>query len=189
MIFVETPVRGAFCIDIERREDERGFFGRVFCEREFGANGLVGRFVQINNSLSAHAGTLRGLHYQLAPRSETKVVRCIQGALFDVVLDLRKSSPTFGKSFGVELTSENRRMMYIPKGCAHGFLTLKSNTEALYLVDEEYAPELERGIRFDDPRFAVAWPTVPSFVSEKDRRHPDFDEGWHLAEHGAGERH
>ena len=181
MIFTETPLTGAYLIDLEKRGDERGFFARAFCEREFASHGLVTHFVQINNSLSARQGTLRGMHYQLAPKAETKVVRCIRGALHDIILDLRDASPTFGQSFGAELTAENHRMMYVPKGFAHGFFTLADDTEALYLVDEFYAPESERGIRWDDPRFAIRWPAQPNVISDKDRNFPDFDPAWHLA--------
>jgi dTDP-4-dehydrorhamnose 3,5-epimerase len=180
MIFTETPIEGAFLVDLEKRGDERGFFARAFCEREFAAHGLAARFVQINDSLSARRGTLRGMHYQLAPRAETKVVRCIRGALHDVILDLRRGSPTFGRSFGAELSAENRRMMYVPKGFAHGFVTLADDTEALYLVDEPYAPEQERGVRWDDPRFGIRWPIPPVVLSDKDRAHRDFDPAWHL---------
>jgi dTDP-4-dehydrorhamnose 3,5-epimerase len=178
--FIETPIAGTFLVDLDRREDARGFFARAFCEREFASHGLVSRFVQVNDSLSVARGTLRGVHYQLAPKAETKLIRCVRGALFDVVLDLRRGSPTFGRSFGAELTAENRRMMYVPKGLAHGFLTLADDTEAFYLVDELYAPEQERGIRWNDPRFAIEWPFTPSVVSEKDQAHRDFDPGWHL---------
>lgn len=177
MIFHETSVCGVYLIDLERRGDERGFFARVFCEREFAARRLVTRFVQVNNSLSPERGTLRGMHYQLPPRAETKIVRCVQGALWDVALDLRPESPTFGKWFGTELTADNRRMMYVPKGCAHGFLTLQPNTEVLYLVDEFYAPELERGVRWNDAQFGIKWPCVPTVLSQKDERHPDFKLG------------
>lgn len=180
MMFTETPLRGAFLVDLERRGDERGFFARAFCEREFAAQGLATRFVQVNDSLTAQRGTLRGMHYQLAPKAETKLVRCVRGALYDVVLDLRRDSPTFGRSFGAELTADNRRMMYVPKGFAHGFVTLTDDVEAIYLVDEFYAPEHERGIRWDDPRFGIAWPIRPVVVSDKDRAHPDFDPAWHL---------
>ena len=135
------------------------------------------QFVQVNNSLSARKGTLRGMHYQLAPKAETKVVRCIRGALYDVILDLRQGSPTFGQSFGAELSAENRRMMYVPKGFAHGFFTLTDDTEAFYFVDEFYAPERERGIRWDDPRFAIAWPAQPAVLSEKDRGLPRLRSG------------
>jgi dTDP-4-dehydrorhamnose 3,5-epimerase len=180
MIFTETPIAGAFLIDLEPRGDERGFFARFFCEREFGAHGLSTHFVQANNSLSARRGTLRGMHYQLAPKAETKVVRCLRGALFDIVLDLRKGSPTFGKSFGAELSADNRRMMYVPKGFGHGFVTLTDDTEALYLVDEFYSPEHERGVRWDDPKFGIQWPVAPVVMSDKDRSYRDFDAAWHL---------
>jgi dTDP-4-dehydrorhamnose 3,5-epimerase len=180
MIFTETPLRGAYLIDLEKRGDDRGFFARAFCEREFGALGLATRFVQVNNSLSAQRGTLRGMHYQLAPKAETKVVRCVRGSLHDVVLDLRPGSPTFGRSFGAELSAENRRMMYVPKGCAHGFVTLTDDTEAVYLVDEFYSPEHERGVRWNDPRFSIPWPIEPRVLSDKDRNARDFDPAWHL---------
>jgi dTDP-4-dehydrorhamnose 3,5-epimerase len=180
VIFTETPIHGAYLIDLEKRGDDRGFFARAFCENEFGAHGLVTRFVQVNNSLSAQRGTLRGMHYQLGPKAETKLVRCIRGALWDVVLDLRPDSPTFGRSFGAVLTAENRRMMYVPKGFAHGFITMADDTEAFYFVDEFYAPDRERGVRFDDPKFAIEWPIAPVVISDKDRSHRDFDPAWHL---------
>jgi dTDP-4-dehydrorhamnose 3,5-epimerase len=181
MIFTETPIPGAFLIDLEKRGDDRGFFARAFCEKEFAAHGLVTRFVQVNNSLTGQAGTLRGMHYQLAPRAETKVVRCIRGALYDVILDLRTGSPTFGQSFGAELSAENRRTMYVPRGFAHGFVTLTDDAEAFYFVDEFYAPERERGVRWNDPRFAIAWPSAPTVLSDKDRSWRDFDPSWHLS--------
>ncbi len=184
MIFTETPLQGAFLVDIEKRGDSRGFFARAFCEREFAARGLVSRFVQANDSLSVQKGTLRGMHYPLPPRAETKMVRCIAGALWDVILDLRPGSRTFGQSFGAELSAENRRMMYVPKGFAHGLVTLADDTEAYYLVDEFYSPEHERGIRWNDPRFAIAWPVDPVVLSDKDRDHRLFDPAWHL---GAGQ--
>jgi dTDP-4-dehydrorhamnose 3,5-epimerase len=181
MIFNETPLKGAFVIDLEKRGDERGFFARAFCEKEFGAQKLCTKFVQVNNSLSAQRGTLRGMHYQLGAKAETKLVRCIKGALLDVILDLRKDSPTFGQSYSAELTAENRRMMYVPKGFGHGFITLADNTEAFYFVDEFYAPEAERGVRWNDPKFALNWPMEPVVLSDKDRAHRDFDPKWHLA--------
>ena len=180
MIFAETPISGAFVIELEKRGDDRGFFARAFCENEFTAHGLASRFVQVNNSLSSFKGTLRGMHYQLAPKAETKLVRCIRGALYDVILDLRKSSPTFGRSFGAELSGENRKMMYVPKGFAHGFITLEDDTEAFYFVDEFYAPAYERCVRWDDPRFAIQWPQQPAVISDKDRNQKDFDPAWHL---------
>jgi dTDP-4-dehydrorhamnose 3,5-epimerase len=182
MIFSETPLKGAFLIDLEKRGDDRGFFARAFCEKEFAAQGLAGRFVQINDSLSAFKGTLRGMHYQLAPKGETKLVRCVRGALHDVILDLRPGSATFGQHFGADLTAENRRMLYVPKGFAHGFVTLVDDTEAFYLVDEFYAPEQERGIRWNDPRFKISWPVAPAVLSDKDRAHRDFDPAWHLGQ-------
>lgn len=180
MIFEETPLKGAFTIELEKRGDDRGFFARVFCVNEFAEHDLSTRFVQVNNSRSAQKGTLRGMHYQLAPKAETKLVRCIHGALYDMILDLREGSPTFGQSFGAELSADNRRMMYVPKGFAHGFLTLTEDAEALYFADEFYAPELERIVRFDDPRFGIEWPAAPVVMSEKDKGAPDFDPAYHL---------
>jgi dTDP-4-dehydrorhamnose 3,5-epimerase len=181
MKFTQTPLPGAYLIDLEKRGDDRGFFARVFCENEFGQHQLVRHFCQLNNSLSAQKGTLRGMHYQLAPRAETKVVRCIRGALYDMILDLRDGSPTFGQSFGAELSAENRRMMYVPKGFAHGFLTLLDDTEAFYFVDEFYSPERERCIRYNDPKFDLNWPAAPAVVSDKDKNQTNFDPAWHLA--------
>lgn len=180
MKFTETPLAGAWIIELEKRGDERGFFARTYCTREFAEHGLTTSFVQVNDSLTADRGTLRGMHYQLPPAAETKIVRCIRGALYDVMLDLREDSPTFGQSFGVELTAENRVMAYVPKGFAHGFITLEDATEAFYLVDEYYAPELERGVRWDDPKFDLKWPIEPVVLSDKDRSHPDFDRAYHL---------
>ncbi len=180
MLFTPTPLAGAYLIDLEKKGDDRGFFARAFCENEFKQHNLVSHFCQVNNSLSGEKGTLRGMHYQLAPRAETKLVRCIRGALYDLILDLRAGSVTFGRSFGAELSAENRRMMYVPKGFAHGFLTLAADTEAFYFVDEFYSPEHERGIRYDDPRFDLRWPAMPCIISEKDRGHRDFDPEWHL---------
>jgi dTDP-4-dehydrorhamnose 3,5-epimerase len=181
MIFSATPIPGTYLIDLAKRGDERGFFARAFCATEFIAHGLVSQFVQANNSFSALQGTLRGMHYQLAPKAETKLIRCIRGALYDVVLDLRRDSPTFGGSFGVELTAENRRMIYVPKGLAHGFITLTDETEAFYFVDEFYTPECERGVRWNDPRFNLSWPIAPVVLSDKDAAQRDFDPAWHLS--------
>jgi dTDP-4-dehydrorhamnose 3,5-epimerase len=180
MIFTETAIPGAYLIELEKREDQRGFFARAFCEREFSEAGLSSHFVQVNNSHSTLKGTLRGMHYQLAPKSETKLVRCIRGSLFDVILDLRRGSSTFGKTFGAELSAENRMMMYVPKGFAHGFLTLEADTEAFYLVDEFYSPQHERSIRWDDPAFTIKWPQKPAVISEKDQNQKNFDPDWHL---------
>jgi dTDP-4-dehydrorhamnose 3,5-epimerase len=184
VIFEETPLPGVFLIGLERHEDSRGWFARTYCEREFAEHGLVAHFVQVNASSNGARHTLRGLHYQMPPASETKVVRCVRGALWDVVLDLRPDSPTFGRHFGAELSQMNGRMMYVPKQCAHGFLTLEPDTDLIYLVDAFYAPELERGVRWDDPRFAIRWPAAPAVVGTRDREQRDFDPTWHIAAPG-----
>ena len=179
MKFHPTPLHGARTIEPEKRGDERGFFARMFCHNEFAAAGLVSAFVQVNNSLSAKKGTLRGLHYQLAPSAEVKLIRCVRGALYDAIIDLRPDSPSFGKWFGAELTAENRLMMYSPRGFAHAILTLADDTEALYMVSDYYAPQEERGVRYNDPKFGVAWPIEPVEISDKDRSWPDFDPEFH----------
>jgi dTDP-4-dehydrorhamnose 3,5-epimerase len=179
MKFNPTPLKGAYTVELERRGDDRGFFARFFCQNEFKQAGLVTQFVQANNSLSAKKGTLRGMHYQLAPNAEVKLVRCLRGSLWDAILDLRPDSPTFGKSFGAELNEDNRLMMYVPRGFAHAILTLSDNAEALYLVSDFYAPERERGVRWNDPRFNVAWPIEPTEISPKDASWPDFDPEFH----------
>jgi dTDP-4-dehydrorhamnose 3,5-epimerase len=182
MNFHATSLESAHLIELEKRGDDRGFFARLFCEKEFAAAGLVSRFVQINNSLTSQRGTLRGMHYQLAPAAEVKVVRCIRGALYDAIVDLRPDSPTYRQSFGAELTAENRLMMYVPRGFAHAILTLTDDTEALYLVSEFYSPESERGIRWDDPLLKVKWPIMPTEISQKDANWPDFDPVFHGVE-------
>ncbi len=182
MKFHATPLAGAYVIELDLRGDDRGFFARLYCQKEFAEVGLEPQLVQINNSLTRQRGTLRGMHYQLPPAAEVKVVRCIRGALYDVIIDLRPDSPSFAHWFGAELTAENRKMMYVPRGFAHGFLTTADDTEAFYLVSAFYSPELERGLRFDDPRFAVKWPFPPLEVSEKDRSWPDFDTDFHGVE-------
>ena len=182
MKLIPTPLKDAYTVELERRGDDRGFFARVFCQNEFKQAGLVPSIVQMNNSLSAKKGTLRGLHYQLPPNAEMKLVRCIRGALWDAILDLRPDSPTFGKSFGAELTENNRLMMYVPPGFAHAILTLSDNTEAFYLVSAFYAPGQERGVRWNDPKFQIAWPIEPTEVSPKDASWPDFNPHFHGAE-------
>lgn len=179
MKFNPTPLAGAFTIDLDRIGDDRGFFARFFCTEEFSKAGLVSNYVQINNSLTKSKGTLRGMHYQLPPAAEVKVVRCIRGELFDVILDLRPDSSTFGKWFGETLSAENRRMMYVPRGFAHGFVTMQDDTEAFYLVSSPYAPKCERGVRYNDPKFSIAWPLAPTEISDKDAKWPDFDPAWH----------
>jgi dTDP-4-dehydrorhamnose 3,5-epimerase len=180
MKFKETLLKGAYVIELESRGDERGFFARFFCKDEFANTGINNEILQINNSLSRDKGTLRGMHYQLAPKSEDKIVRCIKGSLYDVIIDLREDSDTFGKWFGVELSAENRKTLFVPKGFAHGFMTLENNTEAFYLVTEKYAPEKERGIRYNDSRFNIEWPIEPLVISDKDKEHPDFNPEYHL---------
>lgn len=177
MHFSATTLSGAFTIELEKKADDRGFFARSFCQDEFRQHGLEQNYVQMNNSFNLRRGTLRGLHYQAPPYAEVKVVRCISGALWDVIADLRKSSPSFGQWFGVELTASNRRMMYVPKGFAHGFITLDDNTEAIYLVSTTYSADAERGVRWDDAFFGIRWPIAPTVISEKDRIRPDFDPG------------
>lgn len=174
MKFTPTPLKGSYLIDIDKLIDSRGFFARAFCQKEFAEHGLASNFVQVNNSLSVQKGTLRGLHYQLAPMQEVKLVRCIRGACYDVILDLRPESETFCQSFGAQLSEDNRTMMYVPKGFAHGFLTFTDNTELLYMVSEHYAPKLERGIRWNDPTFSIKWPEQPQVISERDQLHPDY---------------
>jgi len=179
MLFNPTPLAGAYTIELERKGDDRGFFARFFCTEEFAKAGLVNNFLQINNSLTKNKGTLRGMHYQLPPSAEVKVVRCIRGSLYDVILDLRPDSATYGKWYGDTLTAENRRMMYVPQGFAHGFVTLEDDTEAFYLVSSTYAPQLERGVRYNDPAFSIKWPLEPVEISEKDKNWRLFDPGWH----------
>jgi dTDP-4-dehydrorhamnose 3,5-epimerase len=167
VIFTETPLEGVWIVELEKRGDERGFFARMFDDGEFGDRGLVTRWVNVNDSLSAQRGTLRGMHYQLPPAAEVKLVRCIRGAFFDVAIDLRTE-----QWFGVELSAENRKMLYVPEHCAHGFLTLADDTEALYLTSAPYSPEHERGARWDDPAFGIEWPFAPTVLSDKDRAWP-----------------
>jgi dTDP-4-dehydrorhamnose 3,5-epimerase len=175
MRFVETPIAGAYIVDLDLRGDQRGFFARLWCQDELAAKGLNGQFVQTNNALSERRGTLRGLHYQVPPHEEAKLVRCISGEIFDVIVDVRAGSSTYLQWFGTELSAANRRMMYVPAGCAHGLLTLADATEVIYSVTHAYTPDAERGVRWNDPRFAIAWPDVPSLtISEKDRQWPDF---------------
>lgn len=180
MDFIQTPLEGAYLVDLNKIGDERGFFARLFCQDEFKKHGLEANIKQANNSFSVEKGTLRGLHYQLFPKEETKLVRCVRGSLYDVIVDLRPHSPTFKSAYGTVLSADNRLMLYVPKGFAHGFLTLEPNSEILYLVSEFYSKELERGIRWDDPSFDIQWPSQPTVISERDRSHPDFDFNMHL---------
>lgn len=174
MIFIETKLRGAFIIEPEPLEDERGFFARTFDQKEFEAHGLNPRVMQCNISFNKKKGTLRGMHYQIAPYQEAKLVCCTKGAIYDVALDLRLDSPTLKQWIAVELTAENRRMLYIPEGFAHGFQTLEDNTEVFYQMSEFYHPESAKGVRWNDPAFGIVWPIAPSIISEKDRAYPSF---------------
>jgi len=174
MIFSPTKLQGAFIIDIEQHEDERGFFARSWCQEEFAAHGLNPRLVQCNVSLNRKRGTLRGLHLQVAPYAEAKLVRCTRGRLYDVAVDLRHDSATFQQWVAVELTAENRRMLYVPEGMAHGFETLEHETEVFYQMSEFYHPEAARGVRWNDAALGIAWPLVPPVLSDNDRAHPDL---------------
>jgi len=178
---IDEPLPGVLLLEQERRRDERGFFARCFCRNELAAFGDGMEVVQANLSGSRARGTLRGLHYQLPPSAETKLVQCVKGAIFDVALDLRTESPHFGQWFGTELAAATGRMLLVPEGCAHGFLTLEEDCLVHYTVSAAYDPARERGVRFDDPRFAIRWPFAPAVVSARDRAHPDFDPAHHLA--------
>jgi dTDP-4-dehydrorhamnose 3,5-epimerase len=186
MLFNPAPLPGVYVISQEPRRDERGFFARAFCSREFAAAGLVSTFVQANNTLTLKKGTVRGFHYQLPPAAEVKLVRCIQGAVFDVVVDLRPDSTTFKRWFGAELTEDNRQMMYVPRGFAHGFVALTDNAELNYMVSDFYDPQAERGLRYNDPAFKVDWPLKMSSISDKDASWPDFDPDFHGVERFRG---
>ncbi len=175
MNFESTPLAGAFIVDLERREDERGFFARSYCQQEFEAHGLNPCVAQCNISFNKRRGTLRGLHWQVSPNDEAKLVRVTRGALWDVIVDLRPDSPTYCRGFGVELTADNRRALYVPKGFAHGFQTLVDDVEVFYQMSTCYASEAQQGARWDDPVFDLAWPIVPPFMSERDAGYPDFD--------------
>lgn len=177
MLFHTTRLAGAVLIELEKREDERGFFARSFCEREFRSHGLDPTIVQCNVSYNKKRGTLRGMHFQVPPSAEVKVVRCTRGALYDVILDLRPRSRTFLQWVGIELTEENGKMLYIPKGVAHGFQTLLDDTAIFYQMSESYAPEQASGVRWDDPLFGIAWPEADRTISRKDRQCPDAHPG------------
>jgi dTDP-4-dehydrorhamnose 3,5-epimerase len=175
MIFAETKLRGAFIIDIERRDDERGFFARAWYKEEFEARGLSTDLVQANIAFSKRVGTLRGLHYQVKPHEEVKLVRCTRGAVYDVIVDLRPESSTYLRWVSVELTADNRTMLYVPEGFVHGYQTLTDNAEVLYQVSHLYSPESERGVRWDDPAIGIKWPKIETrIISEKDKSWPNY---------------
>jgi dTDP-4-dehydrorhamnose 3,5-epimerase len=174
MKFNSTDIDGLYYVDIDRLEDDRGFFGRAFCRQEFKEKGLESEVCQANISYNQSAGTLRGMHYQKPPYQESKFIRCIRGSIYDVAIDLRKNSPTYCHWFGIELSDENRTALFVPKDFAHGFLTLTDDTEVIYMVSQSYAPNAEAGVRWDDPFFGISWPVNPSLVSSKDAQWPDF---------------
>ncbi len=165
---------GAFEISIDPRFDERGFFARSWCQREFDQQGLNSHLVQCNISYNPKKHTMRGMHYQVEPFAEAKLVRCVKGSIYDVVIDLRPESATFKQWTGLTLTAANRQMLYIPEGCAHGFLTLEDQTEVFYQMSEFYQADSARGVRWDDPAFGIQWPAAPELISERDRTYPDF---------------
>ncbi|HME44452.1 MAG TPA: dTDP-4-dehydrorhamnose 3,5-epimerase [Syntrophorhabdales bacterium] len=175
MIFTETAIRGVFIVDLERMEDERGFFARSFCQEEFRARGLKTDIAQSNVSFNHRQGTLRGMHLQVAPKAEAKLVSCARGAVHDVIVDLRPDAPTYCKWIAVRMTEDDRRALYIPKGIAHGFQTLRDNTELFYQMFTSYAPEWQRGVRWDDPAFGIEWPLRNPTMSERDRNYPLFN--------------
>lgn len=175
MIFTETTLAGAFIIELEPKSDARGFFARAFCAQEFAAHNLNPKAVQCNLSFNHHQGTLRGLHYQLPPAREAKLVRCIRGAIYDVMVDMRPKSPSYLHHIGVELAADNRRALYVPEMFAHGYQTLTDEAEVLYQVSEFYTPGSERGLRYDDPALKIHWPLPVSDISPKDLAWPRFD--------------
>ena len=194
MIFKETKLKGAFIIELQKMEDDRGFFARSWCQREFEAHGLCPRLVQCNISLNSKRGTLRGMHYQAAPYEEAKLVRCVRGSIYDVIIDIRPDSDTYSQWIGVELAAPcsqpiahcslltahrslptaHYRMLYVPEGFAHGFLTLEDNTEVFYQMSEFYAPDHAKGFRWNDPAFSIKWPGEVKVISERDETYPDF---------------
>jgi dTDP-4-dehydrorhamnose 3,5-epimerase len=175
MLFHETKLPGVFEIHLEPLSDDRGFFARSWCQREFEAHGLSSKLVQCSLSFNIRRRTLRGMHFQAAPHAEAKLVRCTSGAIYDVVVDLRSSSPTFKEWVAVVLTSANRHMLYVPEGCAHGFLTLEDETEVFYQMSSFYDGESARGVRWNDPAFGIAWPEQIQVISSRDREYPNFE--------------
>ncbi|MDC1359602.1 dTDP-4-dehydrorhamnose 3,5-epimerase [Gammaproteobacteria bacterium] len=168
MKFTETKLKGAYVVDLSKIDDERGFFARAFCTDHFSSMDLAPNIAQVNMSFNKSKGTLRGMHYQKSPYQETKFIRCIRGSIHDVIIDLRKDSPTYNNYIGVNLTCENRKALYVPKDFAHGFITLEDDTEVIYMVSQSYVPNAEDGILWNDPKFNIAWPIDPTNLSDKD---------------------
>jgi dTDP-4-dehydrorhamnose 3,5-epimerase len=174
MIVTPSPLAGAVILDLELQHDGRGFFARTWCAREAEASGLNPRLAQASVSYNKRRGTLRGMHYQVSPHEEAKLVRCTRGSIHDVVIDLRAGSSSLGRHFAVTLSAENRRMLYVAEGFAHGFQTLEDDTEVCYQISEFYAPAAARGVRWDDPAFGIEWPLADPILNERDRGYPDF---------------
>jgi dTDP-4-dehydrorhamnose 3,5-epimerase len=174
VIFTETKLKDAYIIEIEKLEDTRGFFARSWCQKEFDKHGLVSTIVQANISWNKKRGTLRGMHYQIPPYEEVKLVRCSHGSIYDVIIDLRKDSPTYKQWLGVQLTADDHNLLYVPGGFAHGFQTLEDDTEVVYQVSQFYTPGAEAGLRCDDPTFNINWPLEVRVISDKDRNWPDY---------------
>lgn len=177
MRFLETPLSGAYVMEVEKREDERGFFGRSWCARELAEHGLDTSVVQANVSFNKAKGTVRGMHFQSAPHEEVKIVRCTRGSMYDVIVDLRPESPTYCQWFGIELSADNYRMLYIPKRFGHGYQTLEDDVDLMYMVSSSFAPEHATGVRHDDPAFGITWPLSITMINEKDRSWPAFVPG------------
>jgi len=175
MTFTPTPLKGSYEIDLSPFKDNRGWFARVYCKEEFAEIGHTREWVQLNHSVTFAKGALRGMHYQLPPFSEIKMVRCIAGAVFDVIIDIRKGSPTFLQWYGTDLSAQNKKMLYIPEGFAHGFQALSGDCELLYHHTDYYTPSAEAGIRYDDPRVNIRWPLPVTDISERDAKHPLLD--------------
>lgn len=176
MKFIKNNIKNSYLIALDKYEDKRGFFARVFCKKEFSKIGINLDIVQSNQSLTKTKGSIRGMHFQMEPFAETKIIKCLSGTIYDVIIDLRKDSPSFNKYFGTELSSKEKNMLIVPKGCAHGFQTLEDNTEIFYFVTQYYNPDSERGIRWNDPKFKISWPIQVTSISDKDKNWPDFDE-------------
>ena len=174
MTFTETKLNGAYVIEIQKLEDARGFFARAWCKNEFERHGLISHLMQSNISFSNRKGTLRGMHYQIAPNQESKLVRCTKGAIYDVIIDLRPNSLTYKQWLGTELTAENYKMLYVPESFAHGFQTLENDTEVIYQVSQFYAPQSERGVRYNDPAFGIKWPVDVQVITDKDNNWADY---------------
>jgi dTDP-4-dehydrorhamnose 3,5-epimerase len=177
VLFRETPLTGAWVLDLTPNEDDRGFFARTYCDRELSEHGLPTTWPQCNLSRNTRKGTLRGMHYNLPPHREAKLVRCVRGAIWDAIIDLRADSPTRLRWFGVELSADQANALYIPEGFAHGFVTLQDDTDVFYHMGRRYEGAAARGLRWNDPRFGIAWPMAPAVIGERDRTYPDFDPG------------